>query len=118
MKIAMAGEEDSVAAAALPGPTSPPAEAKASNPAQAKEKQAAERPVSRRHARRGLTHRRERVRMAHAKYVQAREPQTTSAVKPQAEQPPPEENKAFGWVAPWSSWKDDWDKLWSKGTGR
>jgi len=48
--------------------------------------------------------------MANANYVQARrrEPLPTTA--------PVEENSGAGSVTPWSSWKNDWDKLWLKGT--
>jgi hypothetical protein len=112
MLIATAGNDESVAAPALlPVPTaaSPRSEAKVSKPEKVKER-ALERPVDRRHVRRALAPRRDRVRMANANYVQARrrEPLPTTV--------PVEENSGYGSVAPWSSWKNDWDKLWSTGT--
>jgi hypothetical protein len=111
MLVATAGQDESVAApAALSVPTaSPRPEAKVSKPEKVKER-AVESPVHRRHARYALAHRRDRVRMANANYVQARrrEPLPTTV--------PVEENSGAGTVAPWSSWKNDWDKLWSKGT--
>jgi hypothetical protein len=110
--IATAGEIDSVAAPApfpVPTASSRRPEAKMSKPEKVKEMRAVERPFHRRHASRALAHRRDRVRMANANYVQARrEPLPTTV--------PPEENNAFGSVGPWSSWKNDWDKLWSRGT--
>src|SRR4051812_46072061 len=111
--VATAGEIDSVAAPApFQVPTAPPSrrpEAKVSKPKKVKEMRAVERPFHRRHAGRALAHRRDRVRMANANYVQARrEPLTTTV--------PVEENNGSGSVAPWSSWKNDWDKLWSRGT--
>jgi len=110
--IATAGEVDSVAAPApLPITPSPRVEAKVSKPERIKQTRAVERPFHRRHARRALAHRRDRVRMANANEVQARrEPLTTTVA--------PEENNTFGSVAPWSSWKNDWDRLWSKETER
>jgi hypothetical protein len=121
MRVATAGEDvDSVAA---PAPS--PAQPAASKPAEAKVKHAVkERASHRGHARRASRHYRDRVRMAHAKYVHvAREPQMTSAGGLQPEGAPPEEDKAFGWIkrlpdamAP-SSWKDGWENLWAKGNG-
>ena len=121
MRVATAGEDvDSVAA---PAPS--PARPATSKPAEAKVKHAVkERASHRGHARRASRHYRDRVRMAHAKYVHvAREPQMTSAGGLQPEGAPPEENKAFGWIkrlpdamAP-SSWKDGWENLWAKGNG-
>ena len=109
MLIATAGQDESVAAPpplSVPTAESPRPEAKVSKPEKVKER-AVESPVHRRHARHALAHRRDRVRMANANYVQARrEPLTTTV--------PPEENSAVGSLAPWSSWKNDWDKLWSK----
>jgi len=106
MLIATAGNDEGVGAARLSVPTaaSPSPEAKVSKPEKVRE-----RPFHRRHARHALAHRRDRVRMANANYVQARrrEPLPTTA--------PVEENNGSA-VAPWSSWKNDWDKLWSKGT--
>jgi len=95
----------------LPVPTaaSPRPEAKVSKPEKVKER-AVERPVHRRHARHALAHRRDRVRMANANYVQARRREPLPATVPV------EENSGSGSVAPWSSWKNDFDKLWSKGT--
>jgi hypothetical protein len=119
-EIATAGENDSVVApAAFPAPiaASPPAESKISKAAGAKERRAAERQVHRLHARLAKRHHRDPVSLANAKYVQVREPRTTPAGKPQPEQAAPAENKAFGWVTPWPSWKDTWDNLWSKRTG-
>jgi hypothetical protein len=122
MRIATAGEvEDSSVAAYAPSPAVPAA----SKPAEAKEKHAVqERPARRGHPRRASGHHRDRVRMAHAAYVQvAREPQKTLADELQADRAPPEENEAFGWVrrlpdaiAP-SSWKGGWENLWAKGNG-
>ena len=108
MLIATAGQDESVAARAALS-VSPRPEAKVTKPEKVKER-AAERPVHRRHARHALAHRRDRVRMANANYVQARrrEPLPTTVSV--------EENNAGGSVAPWSSWKNDFDKLWSKGT--
>ena len=112
MLVATAGEIDSVAAPApFQVPTAPSRrpEAKVSKPEKVKETRAMERPVPRRDARRALVHRRDRVRMANANYVQVRrEPLPTTV--------PVEENNGSGSVAPWSSWKNDWDKLWSRGT--
>jgi hypothetical protein len=112
MLIATAGRDESLAAPPpLPVPiaASPRPEAKVSKPEKVKER-AVESPVHRRHARHALAHRRDRVRMANANYVQARrrEPLPTTV--------PVEESSGAGTVAPWSSWKNDWDKLWSKGT--
>jgi hypothetical protein len=110
MLIATAGK-DAAPPPPLPVPTgaSPRPEANASKPEKVKEMRAVvERPVHRRQARRALAHRRDRVRMANANYMQARrrEPLPTTV--------PVEENNGSGSVAPWSSW--NWDKLWSKGT--
>src|SRR3954447_5387496 len=112
MLVATAGQDESVAApppSPVPIAASPRPEAKVSKPEKVKER-AVESPVHRRHARYALAHRRDRVRMANANYVQARrrEPLPTTV--------PVEENSGAGTVAPWSSWKNDWDKLWSKGT--
>jgi hypothetical protein len=122
MRIAMAGEDErSSVATSAPLPAVPAA----SKPAEAKEKHAVqERPARRGHPRRASRYHRDRVRMAHAAYVQvAGEPQKTLASGPQADRAPPEENKAFGWVrrlpdaiAP-SSWKGGWENLWAKGNG-
>jgi hypothetical protein len=120
MRIATAGEDDGSVAASAPLPARPAA----SKPAEAKEKHAVkERPRHRGHARRASRHHRDRVRVAHAKYVQVGEPQMTSAGRLQPDRAPPEENKAFGWVkrlpdamVP-SSWKGGWENLWAKGNG-
>jgi hypothetical protein len=107
--IATVGEDSVAAQAPFAEPTasSQRAEAKVSKPEKVKENRTVERPMHRRHAGRALPHRRDRVRMANANYVQARrEPLMTTV--------PPEENSAVGSLAPWSSWKNDWDKLWSK----
>jgi len=121
MRIATAGEDDDSVAAPAPLPARPAA----SKPAEAKEKHAVkERPPDRGHARRASRHHRDRVRVAHAKYVQgAGEAQMTSAGGLQPDRAPPEENKAYGWVkrlpdamVP-SSWKGGWENLWAKGNG-
>src|SRR3954463_14518119 len=107
--IATVGEDSVAAQAPFAEPTasSQRAEAKVSKPEKVKENRTVERPMHRRHAGRALPHRRDRVRMAKANYVQPRrEPLMTTV--------PPEENSAVGSLAPWSSWKNDWDKLWSK----
>src|ERR1700704_1201457 len=77
MRIATAGEDDDSVAAPAPLPARPAA----SKPAEAKEKHAVkEHPPDRGHARRASRHHRDRVRVAHAKYVQgAGEAQMTSA---------------------------------------
>jgi hypothetical protein len=119
MHIATAGEDDSVAA---PAPL--PARPAASKPAGEKEKHAVKERPPHGYARRASRHPRDRVREAHAEYVQvAREPQMTSAGGLQPDRAPPEENKAFGWVkrlpdamVP-SSWKGSWENLWAKGNG-
>jgi hypothetical protein len=115
LRVATAGADEAlIAPAGVPTiATSSPTEAKLIKSALAKQKQALKRPVHRHHARRSSTHRRDRVRMAHATYLQTRgASQTTSAARPQTEQSAPEE--ASGRFAPWFSWKDDWDKFWSK----
>jgi hypothetical protein len=108
-------------AAPAPLPT-PPA---ASKPAEAKERHAVkERPARGGHARRASKYRSDRIRVVQAKDLQvAREPQAIAASRPQADQAPPEENKAFGWVrrlpdaiVP-SSWMGGWENLWAKGNG-
>lgn len=95
MRIATAGEGDGSLAVPTPLPA-PPA---VSEPAEAKEKHAVkERPAHRRHARHASRHHRDRVRMAHAKYVQvAGEPEVTSTGALQPDPAPPEENKAVSW---------------------
>jgi len=121
MRIATAGEDDGSIAAPAPLPAQPAA----SKPAEAKKKQAVkERQAHRGHARRASRYPPDRVRVAHAKYVQgAGEAQMTSAGGLQPDRAPPEENKAFGWVrrlpdaiVP-SSWKGGWENLWAKGNG-
>jgi hypothetical protein len=122
MRIATAGEDDDSVAAPAPLPARPAA----SKPAEAKKKQAVkERRAHRGHARRASRHHRDRVRAAHAKYVQvAGEPQVTSTGGLQPDRAPPEENnKAFGWVkrlpeaiVP-SLWKGGWENLSAKGNG-
>src|SRR6202158_69070 len=120
MRIATAGEDDESVAAPAPLPARPAA----SKPAGAKKEQTLkERPRHRGHARRASRIHRDRVRVAHAKYVQVGEPQMTSAGGLQPDRAPPEENKAFGWVkrltyacVP-SSWKGGWENLWAKGNG-
>jgi hypothetical protein len=121
MRIATAGEDDGSIAAPAPLPAQPAA----SKPAEAKEKHAVkERPAHRGHARRASRHHRDRVKRAHAEYVQvAGEPQKTLAGGLEPDRPPPEENKAFGWVrrlpdalVP-SSWKGGWENLRAKGNG-
>jgi hypothetical protein len=121
MRIATAGEDDDSVAALAPLPARPAA----SKPAEAKEKDAVKkRPAHRGHARRASRHHRDRVRVAHAKYVQvAGEPQMTSAGGLQPDRAAPEENKGFGWVRRLpdaivaSSWKGGWENLWAKGNG-
>ena|SRR5215218_6817832 len=115
VRIATAGADDGlIAPAGVPTiAASPRTEVKLIKPTLAKQKQALKRPVYRHHARRSSTPRRDRVRMAHATYLQTRgASQTTSAGRPQTEQSAPEETS--GRFAPWFSWKDDWDKFWSK----
>jgi hypothetical protein len=119
MRIATAGEDDSVAPSA-PSPARPAA----SKPAEAKEKHAVkERPAPRRHAR-ASRHHRDRVRMARAKYVQVPgAPQVALGGGLQPNRAPPEENKVFDWVTRLpdaivpSSWKGGWENLWAKGNG-
>jgi hypothetical protein len=115
VRVATADADDGlIAPAGVPTiAASPRTEAQLIKPPIAKQKQALKRPVYRHHARRSATHRRDRVRMAHATYLQTRgASQTTSAARPQTEQSAPEETS--GRFAPWLSWKDDWDKFWSK----
>jgi hypothetical protein len=120
MRIATAGENESSVAASAPLPARPAV----SEPAKAKEKHAVEeRPAHRGHAR-ASRHHRDRVRMAHAKYVQVvGEPQVTSAGGLQPDRAPPEENKVLGWVRRLpdailpSSSKGGWENLWAKGNG-
>jgi len=116
-----AGENESSVALSAPLPARPAA----SKPAEAKEKHAVMvRPADHRHARRVLRPLPDRVRVAHAKYVQVRgEPQGALGGGLQSSRAPPEENKLFGWftrlpdaIVP-SSWKGGWEKLWAKGNG-
>ena len=116
-----AGENESSVALSAPLPARPAA----SKPAEAKEKHAVMvRPADHRHARRVLRPLPDRVRVAHAKYVQVRgEPQGALGGGLQSSRAPPEENKLFGWftrlpdaIVP-SSWKAGWEKLWAKGNG-
>jgi hypothetical protein len=117
IRVATAGEDERSVAPSAPLPRRPVA----SKPSQANEKHAAEeRPAHRRHARHASRHHRDRIRMAHAKYVQVPgEPQVASGNEQQPNRAP-EENKTFGWVTRLpdaivpSSWKDGWDNLWSK----
>jgi hypothetical protein len=119
-RIATAGEGEGsvVPSALLPTPARPAA----NKPAEAKEKHAVEeRPAHRRHPRRASRHQREQVRMAQAKYAQV--PGEPQGAVGGALQPPPEENKVFGWVTRLpdaivpSSWKGGWENLWTKGNG-
>ncbi|KRQ92627.1 hypothetical protein [Bradyrhizobium valentinum] len=121
MRIATAGEGDNSVAAPAPLPAEPAASKPAK--AKAKEKHAVKaRPAHGGHARRASRSSRDRVRVVHAKNVQA-EPQMTSAGGLQADRAPPEENKSFGWfkrlpdtIVP-SSWMGGWENLWAKGNG-
>ncbi len=121
MRIATAGEDGGSIVPPAPLPERPAA----SKPAEAKEKHAVkERPAHRRHARRASRHQRDRVRMAHAKYVQVPgAPQVALGGGLQPNRAPPEENKVFGWVTRLpdaivpSSWKAGWENLWAKGNG-
>ena len=121
MRIATAGEDGGSIVPPAPLPERPAA----SKPAEAKEKHAVkERPAHRRHARRASRHQRDRVRMAHAKYVQVPgAPQVALGGGLQPNRAPPEENKVFGWVTRLpdaivpSSWKSGWENLWAKGNG-
>jgi hypothetical protein len=122
MRVATAaGENESSVAPLAPLPARPAA----SKPAEAKEKHAVmARPAHRRHERRASRPLPDRVRVAHAKYVQVRsEPQPALGGGLQSNQAPPEENNFFGWftrvpeaIVP-SSWKGGWEKLWAKGNG-
>jgi hypothetical protein len=117
-----AGQNEASVALSVPLPSRPTA----SKPAEAKEKHAAmARPAHRRHARRTSRHLPDRVRVAHAKYVQVPgEPQVALGAGLQSNRSPTEENKLVGWftglpeaIVP-SSWKGGWEKLWAKGNGR
>jgi hypothetical protein len=110
MRIATAGEDNSVAA---PAPV--PAPPAASKPAKAKEKHAAKE----RQARRASRHSGDRVRVAQPRNVQVPpEPQIASAAGLQADRAPPEEDKPFGWVRRLpNTIAGGWENLWSKGNG-
>jgi hypothetical protein len=88
IRIATAGEDESSVALSAPLPARPAAR----KPAEAKDKHAVEeRRAHRGHARRAARHRRDRVRMAHAKYVQvAGEPRVTPSDGPQPDRAPQE----------------------------
>ena len=108
MRIATAGEDNSVAA---PAPL--PAQPAASKPAKAKEKHA----VKERQARRASKHLRDRAGVAQARNVQVPpEPQITSAAGLQTDRAPPEEDKPFGWAKRLPI-AGGWGNLWSKGNG-
>jgi hypothetical protein len=108
MRIATAGEDNSVAA---PAPL--PAQPAADKAAKANDKAAKAKAAKERQARRAAKNARDQARAAQARAVQVPvEPQPASAAAP------PEEDKPFGWVKRLpDTIAGGWENLWSKGNG-